>query len=143
MGKSWKIVKSVLNKNHTKNVQSTFCANGKTISDTKEIAANFNNFFVNIGPSLSSKIPFTEGNVTDYLTRCQNIIFLYPVNESEVNKIIKNLKDSNSGWDEIDSSVLKLSLDSILTIFTHTVLAKIDGTSFFNILKFCSLLNSI
>ena len=36
LGKSWKIIKRVLNKSHTKNVQSTFCANGKIISDIKK-----------------------------------------------------------------------------------------------------------
>ena len=113
------IIKSVLNKNHTKNVQSTFSANGKIISDKKEIAENFNNFFVNIGPTLSNKIPFTEGNIHDYLTRTQNELFLAPVNKDEITEIIKNLKDSSSGWDEIDTSMLKLSLKKILVPFTH------------------------
>ena len=119
LGKSWKVIKSVLNKSHTKNVQTTFCANGKIISDRKEIAENFNNFFVNIGPTLSRKIPFTEGNIQDYLTRNENALFLAPVNEEEIMQIIKNLKDSSCGWDEIDSSMLKLSLTSISAPFTH------------------------
>ena len=119
LGKSWKIIKSVLNKSHTKNIQRTFSANGKLITDKKEIAENFNDFFVNIGPTLSNKIPFTEGNIQDYLTRAQNRILLSPVDKAEITEVIKNLKDSSSGWDEIDASMLKLSLNSIIAPFKH------------------------
>ena len=58
LAKSWKIIKGILNKNQGKRVQNTFCANGKSITDKKEIAENFNNLFVNIGPTLSEKNPF-------------------------------------------------------------------------------------
>ena len=83
------------------------------------IAENFNNFFINIGPTLSRKIPFTEGNIEDYLTRIEESIFLKHVDELEVRKTIKHLKDSSSGWDEIDAGMLKLSLDHITVPFTH------------------------
>ena len=119
LGKSWKIIKGILNKNNSKNVQSTFCANGRLISDKNEIAEQFNNFFVNIGPTLSNKIPFTEGDIHDYLTRSQTRILLNPVNEAEVLEVIKNLKDSSSGWDEIDASNLKISSTTIVVPFTH------------------------
>ena len=119
LNKSWKIIKSILNKNHNKNIQTTFCSNGEQITDKKEIAEKFNNFFVNIGPTLSKKIPFTEGDIQDYLTRTQTRILLSPVDENEIIKVIKNLKDSSAGWDDINASLFKLSINSVITPFTH------------------------
>ena len=76
LGKTWKIIKGIVNKGQTKHAQQSFLHNGEVITDKKLIAENFNNFFINIGPTLSKNIPFTEGNVTDYLTRVENSIFL-------------------------------------------------------------------
>ena len=74
--------------NHYIFAQSTF----SDFLTLQQIAENFNNFFINIGPTLSKKIPFTEGDITDYLHRVHNSIFLNPVDEQEVVKIVKGLK---------------------------------------------------
>ena len=48
--------------------------------------------------------------------------------EFEVQKIIKDLKDSSSGWDEIDAGILKTSLNHITLPFTHICnLSLLDG----------------
>ena len=41
------------------------------------------------------------------------------VDSNEVIKIIKDLKSSSAGWDEIDASIFKSSLQSIIIPFTH------------------------
>ena len=108
LGKTWKTIKGIINKDQRSPIQNSFLHNGKTITDKKQIVENFNNFFTNIGPTLSKKIPFTEGNITDYLDRVQNSIFLNPVDGQEVIKIVKGLKNSSSGWDEINAPTMKL-----------------------------------
>ena len=57
MRKTWETIKQVLNKNHKQfEFPSTFTINGINISDKKEIAQQFNNFFVNIGSQLAETI---------------------------------------------------------------------------------------
>ena len=56
--KSWKILKEVINKKKSDSSCSRFIINDKVTTDGSEIADGFNSFFVNVGPSLASKIPF-------------------------------------------------------------------------------------
>ena len=51
--------------------------------------------------------------------RAVNEMVLSEVVADEVNVIIKNLKDSSSGWDSISSSVVKKTSASIITPLTH------------------------
>ena len=56
---TWKIINKLLNKKSTKksSYPSEFKNNGSTISGNKNIAEHFNQFFVNIGPTLAKNIP--------------------------------------------------------------------------------------
>ena len=57
MRKTWETIKQLLNKNHKQfEFPSTFTIKGINISDKKEIAQQFNNFFVNIGSQLVETI---------------------------------------------------------------------------------------
>ena len=119
LGKSWKIIKGIIDKAGNTSIQSTFLKNDKIISDKKEISEGFNDFFVNMGPNLSKKIPKVTGNITQFIKRVQNSIFLSPVLPTEIMKIIKHLKNSSSGWDDINADCFKLSCEYILVPFTH------------------------
>ena len=119
LGKSWKIIKGIINRTANHKIQNRFKKGDKIITDACEIAEGFNEFFTNIGPSLSKKIPFVHGNVNQYLDRVQNSIFLNPVLPSEIMKIIKNLKDSSAGWDDIRAIPLKITCSEILDPLTH------------------------
>ena len=55
--KSWGVIKEVINRNKVKKCNDTFLINGHEESDIKIICNAFNNFYVNVGPSLASKIP--------------------------------------------------------------------------------------
>ena len=46
-------------------------------------------------------------------------LFLSPETETEINKIIRALKDSATGHDDISSQFLKLALNSIVDALTH------------------------
>ena len=66
--------------------------NNEITVDPKVIADGFNNFFINIGPTLASKI---------------NTFFLEPTNTNEVKQVINNLKDGAPGRDGILPKHLK------------------------------------
>ena len=72
------------------------------------MANNFNDFFVNVGPTLASKIPNNGVDPLSYMnTRNENSIFLEPVNATEVSKIIKEIRSASPGWDDIHAKIVK------------------------------------
>jgi hypothetical protein len=67
--------------------------NGTTAWNQKNIADELNNYFVNIGPKLASKIKPTVNNHNYYLQNSQlNTLFLTPTDPNEVQSIIYNFK---------------------------------------------------
>ena len=89
-------------------------------TDDEVVANNFNQFFVNIGPSLAKKIPNTSIDPLGYIPR-KNLdnIFLNQVSESEIIKIIKEMKNSSPGWDGISAKIIKNSYQSFIVPLTH------------------------
>ena len=64
---SWAVIKEVINKRSSKTVNNCFNINNSNVTDSSVIANEFNNFYVNIGPSLASKIPYLVKSPTDYI----------------------------------------------------------------------------
>lgn len=96
---TWKVLNKLINsKCSNSGLPNSFTHNDKVISDKKEIANGFNNFFVNVGPSLAGKItPPESGNVNDYLKgEYINSMFLKEVNECELIQVVKKFKPKKS-----------------------------------------------
>ena len=73
-------------------------------SDKKVISGKFNDFFVNVGPTLAKKIPCINKSPLSYMTsRTNESIFLSPVTPVELEKMLLTLKNSATGWDEINA----------------------------------------
>ena len=112
--KVWTIIKQVINKKKVSRNSEQFISNNKTVTDPKEIANGFNDFFVNIGPSLSAKIDDCGVSHRHFLT--ENIpssFFLEPTNDTEIKKVIQGLKDGAPGRDEILAKQIKRISGSI------------------------------
>ncbi|MFZ2538340.1 MAG: reverse transcriptase family protein [Oscillospiraceae bacterium] len=95
--------------------------NNKTIVNPTEIAEQFNNFFVNIGPELAKKIPhsikkpkaFLKGDFSDS-------IFLSPTTTEEVYDIILNMKNSTStSHDNIPVKIVKFCGKELSEVLAH------------------------
>ena len=92
LNETWKTIKLIINKHKNVAKASTFVINNKQVTDAKEIANNFNNFFVNIGPNLANKIPTQNKNPISYLNKSvTNLLFLNPVTSDELVKLISSL----------------------------------------------------
>ena len=111
----WSIIKTVINKIEKSQIQKEFrLGDGSLTSDMKLICNKFNEFFVNVGPSLSKKIPTQNTMPIDYIkNRAIYSIYLEPVSEAEIKKLISSLKSNTPGYDMIGSAVLKWCVDSI------------------------------
>ena len=67
---------------------------------------HLNNYFVSVGQILSSKLPKIENNTK--IANNKKTMFVYPTDEFEVSKILKNVKSKkNTGEDGISNEMVK------------------------------------
>jgi len=108
----WKTIFEATNKKNISNLNSpkNLISNDILISNEKDIANEFNNYFVNIAKNLKSDLSPSSicNNITNKII--QNSIYLPPVNEIEIIKIINNLTNKKStGLDSITIISIKLT----------------------------------
>ena len=119
----WKILNEIIGKNSYTNYPSYFTDdNGKVDDNPETIANNFNKFFANIGPALADKIPISHKHYSEYLSyRNPSSVYLNPVTIDETRKIIINLKDCATGWDNINKTIIVNILNYVSVPLTHIV----------------------
>jgi len=115
-----------LNSHHSP-LNDTFIINNKTTSDKSIIANKFNEFFVNVGPSLANKIPPSDISYLTYMKG--NFTKSFGLVETNANEVISIVKCFNTkhydGYDDIQNDIMKLSIH-----FTANILSKIINKSF-------------
>ena len=102
---TWKVLKKVIgNENKKSQYPSEFKKNNNSITGNKNIAEEFNKFFVNIGPQLARGITKCKENCMQYLSReHEGSMFLEPVTETEVFNVVNKFTNKTSkGYDDID-----------------------------------------
>lgn len=120
--KTWQNINFILNRRKIdSNLPDCFEIDGTLISDPKQIADAFNNFFINIGPKLAAELHSPEGvSFTDFLTDKQNCTFTFTnVDESNVGEVLDSLKPKTSfGHDCISNKLLKSIKNEIISPLT-------------------------
>ena len=103
MSKTWKLLNEITNRNKSPKIISQIKTNDELTDDPQQISEKFNNYFVNIGPDLASKIQVGKKKPLDYLVGEYNdSMYLAPTNEYEILDIIANLKNIPSkGHDDL------------------------------------------
>ena len=121
MKKSWGIIKNIINKNQKPQTQSRFKIGDNLITSDKNIICNkFNDFFVNIGPTLAKSIPKVDKSPLSYMgNRLNESIYLEPVTEKEIKTLISALKDTATGFDDMNSLSLKISSEIVVKPLTN------------------------
>ena len=131
MKNTWKIIKEALGKLENKNkFPDHFKFKGKLITDKYVIANNFNNFFINIGPTLSSKIkPDSKASYKDFLKNKTNYVFNFQtIDRTSVLKTIDDLPNKAScGFDNLSLKLIKSIkfdiLDSLTLIINQSLMS--------------------
>ena len=87
----------------------------------KDIAEGFNDFFVNVGPSLADAIPHTDVDFESYLSDPITEIFIFAnVTPTMISNTLSKLKSkSSSGADNISTVLLKDIIPIIILPVTH------------------------
>ena len=106
--KTWSIIKDSLNNDSNNKTPFEFIVGNESISDPDIIANKFNEYFINIGRSLSEGITPVH-SYRDYLSNKPNKRFNFnAVNEKGVMDIINRLKNKSSyGHDTISNKLIK------------------------------------
>ena len=118
---TWKIINQLLQKKKTSTNFPPSFSDGKTsITNPFDIAYKFNEFFVNVGVSISEKIGNTNESPTDYIKGCfPSVCHFEPPDNKEINDIIIELKNSAAGHDGITASLVKEVKELILKPLLH------------------------
>ncbi|XP_065639566.1 uncharacterized protein LOC136072311 [Hydra vulgaris] len=126
--KTWDAIKEILGKQkiHNKALPSVITVDGTQISDVKSVATKFNEFFVNIGPNLASKIKHTPAHFLSYLSKSDKSLAFKKLTGKEIDDSIKKLnKNKTTGYDAISASIIKdcyeLIKDVLLDIFNKSL----------------------
>lgn len=122
--RTWAIINDVLHNRKSKSsIPDTMkVGNGKT-NDPKQITNAFNDFFINVGPTLASDI-HSDTNPNHYLRNSNpSTLYMSPANESEVFKVaLACLKpDKSAGFDGIKPSILRKVLHYVVHPLTHII----------------------
>ena len=121
---TWKILNSIIKKGHvSNNYPNHFIKDKVSINKTNEIANEFNNFFVNVGPTLANNIPEqsdSEGLNEIIIKQNPNSMFIKKVHEAEILEIVQQFKNKKStDCTDIDMALVKEIINSIITPFTY------------------------
>ena len=127
--KQWQMINKVLKRGQKKiNITKLIRPDGTEIKDQNAIADEFNEYFCNIAENIKSKSTSTPNQKTygDFLgSPIPETIYLETVDGSEVEEIIKNLKNKTTS----DTKMSALKVASKNFMFTR-VIAEIINNSF-------------
>ena len=106
-------------------------------TDKPDIANKFNEYCVNVGPTLANNIPSVPGDVTSYIKGCYpNSMFLNSNDANEVCYMTNSLKLSTSkGIDGISSVIGKPVASCIAMPFTSIFIKSLELGKFPDKLK--------
>ena len=69
----WKLINSLIGRGNKSSPVNDILVNDKIVSDDKDISESFNDFFVNIGPTLAAEsTKMSCNNINTYLSNIQN-----------------------------------------------------------------------
>ena len=121
IGKSWKVLRNILGKDHNKRKKQNSCfINNNYVTDSLQVANAFNNFFVSIGSLLAKKIK-CDVNPLLYVDNNVNSIATFEVTSNRVRNVILSLNNSSSGHDELPPFVAKFCIEEFIEPLTYMI----------------------
>lgn len=133
---TWKIIGNLI-KRKTKGQTSPqrIVRNNKTFTSNEDIADQFNKHFVNVGPSLASRIEDSFENPTQYIPSSPaNSFVMSTVTETQVSNLFKTL-DKNKSSIDIPNNLIKIAAEPLSVPFTQIYNQSIQTGVVPNILK--------
>ena len=120
--KTWSLLNSIISsKKKSHSVPEIFTDDKKSYVGSAEIAEGFNDFFVNVGPRLSSYIPDSNVSFETYLKEPskENFVFANITPEIILETVSKLKPKNSSGKDNISTKLLMEIVNSIVFPLAH------------------------
>ena len=119
--KMWSIIKNMIIHNKRKYINRRFkLSDGSITNDKQLICGKCNDFFVNVRPNLAKRIEKQNKNPEQFMKAKLTLsLYLEPVTEQEIYKIVSSLKNSSPGYDNLSPSILQLTQPLICHLLTH------------------------
>ena len=140
--KTWSVINDVTGRKKlvSNALPRKIIINGKSFIQKNDIANKFNEYFVNVGPYLASKIAPPTVPFQNYLPAFDGEITDLSVSIEDLKKSILFLKRNKApGYDDVASNVLLSVKDSILEPLFHTLKLSFDKGVFPNKLKIAKI----
>ena len=114
--KTWKGINQLINRSKSKR-KSIFLNDNGLVTDQRQVANKFNNYFINVAENLSSKIPNKNTKFQDYLKNPnRSRLFLKETTPDEIQQIVNDI-NANKSSDIYDISPRYVKF-SLLLIFS-------------------------
>ena len=134
--KTWGIINEILHRKSDKQTSTSFNINNKLVDDPTIIAHAFNDYYVNVGSNLAQSIEAVNISFEQYLGENSNTQLTFKlVNCNDILAIVKDLKDSAPGFDDIPASIIKKVIPLIVEPLCHICNCSLQGGVFPSKLK--------
>ena len=126
-----------MNLKKNSNRTSLLNVGGTVIGDNKEIATNFNNFFVNVGPYTEESVPKVPNiSPSKFLKNRNQMKFVIAhVSNEEILDIINSLENKSTGPSSIPLKLLSLKPDLIILPLAYIINMSFITGEYPNLLK--------
>ena len=120
--KTWGVMKEIIGK--ARNTESSLpiklVIEKKEVTEIKDIAEKFNNFFTNVGPNIAKKVPNSSNSFTSFLNQTHSIMEKNSLSINELKETFFSLKTNKSpGYDDINFNVAKKCFGEINVPLKH------------------------
>ena len=134
--RTWAVIDETLHRKKRESPSHIFFHNGKSLKDSQVIANAFNEYFINIGPSLANTIKGND-HYSKYLKYpTVSRLKLEPIDESKTRKLIEHLKNKTStGIDGISNKLIKTAVNELVSPLTIVINQMLNTGVFPNQLK--------
>ena len=120
--KTWRVMKEIIGKarNSESSLPIKLVIEKKEVTEIKDIAEKFNNFFTNVGPNLAKKVPNSSNSFTSFLNQTHSIMEKNSLSINELKETFFSLKTNKSpGYDDINFNVVKKCFGEINVPLKH------------------------
>ena len=140
---TWKGIKRIISlTDSTSTIPSTIIENNVSLTNPKDIADAFSNYFSNVATGIKSSIKYSRIKFFDFFPQINiNFFFINPTDETEIKNFILSLDPLKSvGPNSILTKILKLVCKDILTQFAEFFNLSFSEGVFPSILKTCKVI---
>ena len=103
----WKIINNLLRKNNTKEFSKVYEGADDLVTNDKDIAHCFNDYFSSVAKNLADNLPAGKSSPLEYMdSNVINSFVLFPTDVHEVTAVILKLKSGkSSGYDNVSNDI--------------------------------------